>query len=208
MRVEPVCDGKWAALAAAGAPGKSPDLSKWVIPHQEAKTEGAGEARKTAHAGRSFVSPPLLPFFHPQWGCWGCSGGGGGRGGGDTHTHSAVLFLSLLPGAVQFLDPSPPISSRLLLSISCSSLLPPRLPWSPPSATDTSTPGTSFSRWNIHFQSRAGSYSGQLSQVAFFHWNTKEHFLNVTQIMSKKKPASKLLCCSLTFIKSNLLSIF
>lgn len=67
-----------------------------------------------------------------------------GRGGGCTH--SAVLFLSLLPGAVQFLDPSPPISSRLLLSISCSSLLPPRLPWSSPSATDASTPGTSFYR--------------------------------------------------------------
>lgn len=77
------------------------------------------------------------------------SGGVGGVlgvGGPHTHTHTAVLFLSLLPGAVQFLDPSPPISSRLLLSISCSSRLPPRLPWSSPSATDTSTPGTSFSR--------------------------------------------------------------
>lgn len=75
-----------------------------------------------------------LSFIHS-----GVAGGGG-------CTHSGVLFLSLLPGAVQFLDPSPPISSRLLLSISCSSRLPPRLPWTSPSATDTSTPGTSFYR--------------------------------------------------------------
>lgn len=83
------------------------------------------------------------------WRGRGCFGQGRGEGGcahTHAHTHSAVLFLSLLPGAVQFLDPSPPISSRLLLSISCSSLLPPRLPWSSPSATSTSAPGTSFSR--------------------------------------------------------------
>lgn len=40
-------------------------------------------------------------------------------------------FSSVSPGVVQFLDPSLSVSSRLLLlSLSCSSLLPPHLSWS------------------------------------------------------------------------------
>lgn len=50
------------------------------------------------------------------------------------------------PGAVQFLDPSPSVSSRLVLSTSCSSLLPPRLPWSSPPRPETSNPATHFSQ--------------------------------------------------------------
>lgn len=69
------------------------------------------------------------------------NGGGGGR--------LSSFFHPVLPGGVQFLEPSLSISSRLLLSISCSSLLPPHLPWSSLLGLETAKPGRGLSQWKV-----------------------------------------------------------
>lgn len=115
--------------AVACAHGKSPDLTIWVTPHQEGKTEERGGE---GGPGRQKTCGVVI-FFHtfaaPSLGSLR------GRGG----EHLGVLFLSfcLLPGVVQFL-----VSSSLLLSTSCSSLLPPQLSCSTPLWLETSKPAT------------------------------------------------------------------
>lgn len=108
------------------------DLTIWVTPHQDANTEGPEGAGKQSMWGAIICFTPLLPFFpsRPL-----CSGGGGGGG-------VSSFFHPVLPGAVQFLDPPISGSSRLLLSISCSSLLPPCRSWSSLLWPETSKPAT------------------------------------------------------------------
>lgn len=138
-------------LAVARARGKSSDLTIWVTPHQEEKTGGTREGRKDGTCGVIICFRVLLQFFFsPSL----CSGGWEGEkeeeeeGGGHTHTWVSSFFhpVSILPGAVQFLDPSLSISSRLLLSTSCSSLLPPHLSWSSLLWLETSKPGRCLSK--------------------------------------------------------------
>lgn len=120
--------------AEACAHGKSSDLPNWVTPHQEEKTGGPERVERQNMWGdhlfpafTAFFSSIFLPLF--------C------REGENTWVSSFFHPVSVLPGAVQFLDSSLSISSRLLLSISCSSLLPPHLSWSSVLWLETSKPG-------------------------------------------------------------------
>lgn len=176
--------------AIARAHGKSPDLTIWVTPHQAVKTGGWG-GRKTEHVGWSFVS--LFFFFHLPH-CSGCreEGKDGGREGKSTWMSSFFHLVSVLPGAVQFLDPSLSSSSRLPLSISCSSLLPPHLSGSFLLWLETSKPGTCLSQWKVYFQNRFKDVSVQqwrhldaaLSNTSIWYYCVMATFINNFHYMS------------------------
>lgn len=125
------CDGDWAAPVGGCALGKSPKLTIWVTPHQDARTEGPQRLEKRTCGGDHLFPPSCI-----------CLVEGGGGGNWEAAAGASSFFHSVLPGAVQFLDSSLSASSRLPLSDFSSNLLPPCLPWSSSPRRDTSRSGT------------------------------------------------------------------
>lgn len=128
------------------------------LPHiRQRENKGSEKGRKIEHVeregGGSFVSHFLLLFIQIAL----CSQGGRGR---DARVSSFFHPVCVLPGAVQFLDPSLSSSSRLLLSISCSSFLPPHLSWSSLLWTETSKPGLEQKRRFQHRYDTRMQHSG------------------------------------------------
>lgn len=110
------------------------------LPHIRTPTQRdrGGQGNRTCGGG-GHLFPAFAPFLSTSlsllWRRWGVAVVVGG-------TWVSSFFHPVLPGAVQFLDPPPSGSSRLLLSISCSSLLPPRRSRSSLLRSETSKPAT------------------------------------------------------------------
>lgn len=75
------CDGDWAAPVGGCALGKSPKLTIWVTPHQDARTEGPQRLEKRTCGGDHLFPPSSICLVE----------GGGGQLGGSCW---GVLFLS------------------------------------------------------------------------------------------------------------------
>lgn len=169
--------------AIARAHGKSPDLTIWVTPHQAVKKVGGRRNMWGDHLFHFFYFLISLTVLDVE------------REGKNSWMSSFFHLVSVLPGAVQFLDPSLSISSRLPLSISCSSLLPPHLSWSLLLWLETSKPGTCLAQWRVYFQNRFKDVSvqqwrhldGALSYTWVWYYCVMADFINDFRSMNTHK---------------------